>query len=344
MLRRPIVFGHEIAIEGDDLDLYVRDLPDGEPFSDDVLSFLGSLDNGHDPLTVLDVGANVGVHSIGLASRGSHVHVVAVEANPRTGALLRANVERNGACRVRVVDRAAGEEPGTLVFCDNQDFAAGSMPLLGAPTEFVDFLRAEGATRRAVIEVAATPLDDLVAELGLTTVDVIKIDVEGHDIRVIRGAQRILDRFRPVVVMEFATLAISLHAGLLPSGVLHEVRTRFRDVYVVREGGFLSPIADDAAAIAFLHDNAVGTPVQDLVCVPEGCALAEVVRRRVVERPPPTRTDRIRELEEKLRQERAARERLAEELDEARRHARNLEQTVSWRVTRPLRAIRRRLG
>jgi FkbM family methyltransferase len=342
VLRTPLLFGNKIAIEGDDHDTYLQELPDGDTFHDGVLELLGSLVEAKGSASIIDVGANVGVHSLGLASLGSHVKIVAVEANPRTAGWLQKNADRNGSAQVQVVQRAISDEPGSLSFCDNQEFAAGSMPLAGAPAEFVEFLNS-GDDSHQVIEVPAVRLDDLVDELGLDALDVLKIDVEGHDIRVIRGAGGTIERFKPVVIMEFATLAISLHAGMLPSDVLREVRGLFQDVYVVQEGVRLNKISTDADAIGFLEGNAVRSPVQDLVCVPAGCSLADAVAARVTTAPGRTRDDHVWDLGEELRQARADLAQVTAERDEARKHAAALEHTLSWRVTAPLRLAKRQI-
>jgi FkbM family methyltransferase len=343
VLRTPLLWGNKIAIEGDDTDAYLLELPDGDTFHDGVLELLGALVSAKGSASIIDVGANVGVHSLGLASLGSHVKVVAVEANPRTAGWLQKNADRNGCSQVQVVQRAISDAPGSLSFCDNHEFAAGSMPLEGAPAEFVEFLNNRSDTTHEVIEVPAVRLDDLVTELGLDAVDILKIDVEGHDIRVVRGALETIERFKPVVIMEFATLAISLHAGMLPSDVLREVRGLFQDVYVVQDGGMLNHIDNDADAIGFLEGNAVRSPVQDLVCVPAGCDLADVVAQRVTTSPGRTRDDHVYDLGQELRDARNALSQVTAERDEARQHAANLERTVSWRVTAPLRVAKRQV-
>jgi FkbM family methyltransferase len=348
VLRTPLLWGNEITIEGDDSDAYLRELPDHAPFHDGVLELLAGLMSGRSSASLIDVGANVGIHSLGLASLGPQVQVVAVEANPRTAGWLEKNAKRNNCDRVTVVQRAISDEPGSLSFCDNHEFAAGSMPLAGAPEEFIDFLKGRSDATHEVIEVPAVRLDDLVADLGLTSLDILKIDVEGHDIRVVRGARETIERFKPVVVMEFATLAISLHAGMLPSDVLREVRDQFERVYVVQENGKLHRINSDADAIGFLEGNAVRSPVQDLVCVPAGSPLADAVEALVTDEPARTRDDHLWDLQKELQhavgrvgelEQRV--EELSAERDDVRRHATQLEQTLSWRVTRPLRSVRR---
>ena len=49
----------------------------------------------------------------------------------------------------------------------------------------------------AVVEVPAVPIDDVVDELGLETVDFIKMDIEGAERHALAGARRTLERFAP---------------------------------------------------------------------------------------------------------------------------------------------------
>jgi hypothetical protein len=61
---------------------------------------------------------------------------------------------------------------------------------------------AQGGTVAAEFRVRARPLDSIVLDDGVQRVDVIKVDVEGAETLVLRGAQWTLDRFHPVVVVE----------------------------------------------------------------------------------------------------------------------------------------------
>jgi hypothetical protein len=50
--------------------------------------------------------------------------------------------------------------------------------------------------------VEATTIDETVQRLGLSRIDVIKVDVEGADFEVVRGARRTIEQLRPMVLME----------------------------------------------------------------------------------------------------------------------------------------------
>ena len=126
--------------------------------------------------TVVDVGANIGVLSL-LASRlvGSSGCVVAIEAHPRTYRALMSNLERNHAKNVNAVNLAVGQEQGTVRFSDRLDD---------------DWNKVDGDA--GTLEVEAKPLDAVCESLA--HVHVLKIDVEGFELYVLKGADQVLAR------------------------------------------------------------------------------------------------------------------------------------------------------
>jgi FkbM family methyltransferase len=129
---------------------------------------------------MVDVGANVGFHAVFAAQLGARV--VAVEPVPWTLDLLRANVWRHGA-DVEIVPAAASDGLGPVRLEMDAAHRSGAQ------------ISGSG------IEVRAATLDDLVPE---GEVDVLKLDVEGAEPLVLRGATAILAR-SPVLaaVVEF---------------------------------------------------------------------------------------------------------------------------------------------
>jgi len=133
----------------------------------------------------LDVGANLGYFSM-LAAGAAHA-VFAVEPQERMAALVRANAELNGYANVHVVGAAAGAAPGFV-----------TMPAEGRPGTAVDSV-ADG------FRVPMIRLDDYFA----TDVapDVVKIDVEGCELAVLRGATALLARGPHLVIELHRTMA-----------------------------------------------------------------------------------------------------------------------------------------
>jgi FkbM family methyltransferase len=135
---------------------------------------------------VIDIGANIGNHALFLARKSSVVH--AFEPNPTALRRLRRHIEINGVQNVVVHPVGLGEHDGTATYCE----PAGN---LGAGS----FVRGEGVKKELSIRNA----DEAVADLGLTRVDFVKVDVEGMEESVFRGLQQTIHRFRPLIDFEF---------------------------------------------------------------------------------------------------------------------------------------------
>ncbi|WP_209011924.1 FkbM family methyltransferase [Roseibium aggregatum] len=144
-------------------------------------------------ITFVDVGANIGSYTLFAASRGAQV--LAVEANPETARKLAFNIKANGLDQVKLAGVAIGETEGTLSLWlepSNCGFA----------TLVEDLTTGEWAGDWSPKEVAVRPLADVLAEQGLDKVDVLKVDVEGFEDRVVLPFLRNTDRSAwPRVIM-----------------------------------------------------------------------------------------------------------------------------------------------
>jgi len=132
--------------------------------------------------TVLDVGANIGNHTLYFASVCQAAKCISFEPNPHPAAILRRNVELNALHNVEFRQCAISDLPGAL------SFGRYSAKNIGA-TSYEDDIT--GA-------IPAHPVDDLINE----AVHFIKIDVEGMAIRVLHGARRTLSTCRPGLMIE----------------------------------------------------------------------------------------------------------------------------------------------
>lgn len=130
--------------------------------------------------TAADVGANVGIYTLFLAKcvgAGGRVH--ACEPDPANLVLLKRQVERNQLSQVQLVEAAVGDRVGVARFAAGQD-TVGHLATGPGP---------------GTIEVPLTTLDAVYPEAGPVFV---KVDVEGFELDVVRGAQRLMARGRPL--------------------------------------------------------------------------------------------------------------------------------------------------
>ncbi len=138
---------------------------------------------------VIDGGANIGLFSLlAAATVGPSGRVIACEPSPRTMALLNANANLNGFDVIERHEVALSDQPGTASFVvfDNASGLASFAP---------------GLDGGKVIEVNTATLDDLTARLS-APVAVLKLDVEGAEVKALRGARSMLGRDLPLVLLE----------------------------------------------------------------------------------------------------------------------------------------------
>jgi FkbM family methyltransferase len=149
---------------------------------------------------VVEVGANLGTHTVPLAKAVPGGKVIALEAQRVIFQLLCANAALNGLTNVTALHRAASNQTGMLML-PSCDYASpwnyGSFSLGGGFSTEGDFT---GET--AVEKVAVTRLDDLLPGLDLERLDLLKIDAEAHEREILEGAAATIAKYRPVIFVE----------------------------------------------------------------------------------------------------------------------------------------------
>jgi FkbM family methyltransferase len=130
----------------------------------------------------IDVGASVGLHTLALArSVGAGGRLFAFEAEPRLERHLRRTLSANGLHQVSLHMLAAGDKNSKATFHVAKTIGHSSLYALESDDQ-----------EREAVEVEIRRLDDVIAKDVL--VDVIKIDVEGAELDVLKGAEQILQR------------------------------------------------------------------------------------------------------------------------------------------------------
>jgi FkbM family methyltransferase len=141
----------------------------------------------------VDVGAFIGTHSLYFALFCGAHQVIAYEADPHTFAALKSNVRTNGVeAIVTCINKALGaqEGMGSVVRWDQSNTSA-------------NYVRFSSANNRDQVEVVR--LDDEVSARNAAPVQLIKIDVEGAEVTVLKGAREVIDRSRPLLCVEMLT-------------------------------------------------------------------------------------------------------------------------------------------
>jgi FkbM family methyltransferase len=171
----------------------------------DILQFLK--DHVLDPVAskdqvALDVGANIGNHSMVLAD--IFKAVISFEPNPITNAILHLNLDLNGIENVDVRPLALSSHSGReLLHFGAANLGAAHLGSVGKSE----------AGRTAEVELAVG--DEVLADIG--PIGFVKIDVEGAELGVLSGLQETLRRDQPIIVLEQLPGEIDGATGSSPS-------------------------------------------------------------------------------------------------------------------------------
>lgn len=174
---------------------------------------------------VLDIGANIGDHTIAYSDWvGSRGKVFAFECGYEANACLRNNMR--GRENVVVLDMALWSSEGWLNFNqDNKNFGAS----------FV--------TKSDVVAhdspIKCFPLDSF----KINQIDFMKIDAEGSETEILRGAEIMIGRFKPIICMEVNGFALK-RAGSSEEELLNLIKSFGYDYYII-QGQRIQPNASE---------------------------------------------------------------------------------------------------
>ena len=178
-------------IENVSFDIYVNGI-----FEEETLHFLGKMipDGG----VFLDLGANIGAITIPLSRKRKDIRVVCVEASPHVFDYLEKNLTQNRLTEIYRMNAALyiADNLELDFFSPDEKFGKGSLsPVFTTHPQKVTTIR----------------VDTLVRKLDLPRVDMIKVDVEGYEYHVFKGAETLLTgNDSPDIFFEFVDWAEDL--------------------------------------------------------------------------------------------------------------------------------------
>ncbi len=175
--------GIPVSLEGFDGDHITRVIKRTHDFFEaEILKSVGDLDPTG---AIVDVGAFIGNHSVYFGLFTDASEVIAIEPNPVALPLLETNIDLNGlSSKVQMINCAVGAEEGIVGMREGRRFNRG---------------------RTVVVEGSDTKLRTLDDIVGDTEVSVLKVDVEGYEAKVFKGASELLSQQAPVVYAEART-------------------------------------------------------------------------------------------------------------------------------------------
>jgi FkbM family methyltransferase len=143
-------------------------------------------------MQVLDMGAHVGYFSLlfsVLAGPAGQVHTI--EPNPENLKKIRSMIEINKLQNIRVFPFAASDQAGEVQFVTERTGQMGHMATLSSEN------------RASAVTVRAVRMDDLAGDGGIDRIDLIKMDVEGAELKALTGMTGLIGRCHPTIICEW---------------------------------------------------------------------------------------------------------------------------------------------
>jgi len=183
---------------------------------------------------VVDIGAHIGYYSL-MSARivGNGGKVYAFEPDPENLRLLLKNIRLNGFSHIIYpVRKAISDVSGvTKLFLSSEDTGSHSISVSNRGKQHV--------------EVRTITLDEFFATLGNYEVDIIKMDIEGAEMKALLGMDKVLRNNNDLVIF----------SEFWPYGIAHSGHSPRRFLKIIKEYGFLIYIIDDEQGRIRRADN-----------------------------------------------------------------------------------------
>lgn len=158
-------------------------------FRDPALQTLFSMCKVH--FNVLDIGTNVGFTVLKLANAAWRGKVIGFEPDPTTFSHCSHNLSLNKGTNATIMNLALGSSDAELWLEVRSPGNLGGNRIIPAAEE-----------RNGVARVPVRRLDSIFADLGMERLDLVKIDVEGYELQTLKGAEKTLRKFNPILFIE----------------------------------------------------------------------------------------------------------------------------------------------
>jgi len=155
-------------------------------FEHDYLLVISSLLN--QPKCIIDVGANIGNHTLYFSKYWKEAKIYAFEPVSFIFNLLQRNIQLNNLSNTHCFNAAVGDREGV-----------GRVAYNGQSEHNL------GATRVDYCDTGEIPfltLDEFILEHNVQTIDLIKIDVEGFELKVLNGMKQLINQYNPYIWVE----------------------------------------------------------------------------------------------------------------------------------------------
>lgn len=145
---------------------------------------------------LLDIGTNIGLISINLLSKLPNLTIYGFEPTTVAYKSLSVTIFANQLEKILILsNKAVDSTSGEITFYQHSEEDSSG-------DGFIDTKRSNSSSKEVIVETIA--LDEWWVENNKPKIDVIKIDIEGGELRAFRGANKLIDEIRPIIFMEIS--------------------------------------------------------------------------------------------------------------------------------------------
>lgn len=163
--------------------IYLYDIPEANTFNQ-----IKRICKVKDVKTIIDCGGNIGLYSLNLAKIYPNASIHAFEPLDFNFQIFRKNIKLNNFENISLNKKGVGEEKGAFEIKFGNKKSGASI--------YVDEFNSDGKE-----EIQVLKLDDYCIENNIESIDILKIDVEGGELKVLKGAQNILSNSKKCLVI-----------------------------------------------------------------------------------------------------------------------------------------------
>jgi FkbM family methyltransferase len=187
--------------------------------------------SGKDDEVIIDLGANEGFYTLKVKENSPKAKVIAVEPNPEAFKVLKRNVKLNNLKNVSLVNKAITSRDGKVRFEIEEGVTEiGGLKVVGK-RKWLD------KKMLKKIVVGSLTLESLCKKCKVNKIDLLKIDVEGAELEILKSSKNVLNNVKKVVVEYHSeNLRRQIRKFMIKIGfvVVFEEKKACDDIYFVR--------------------------------------------------------------------------------------------------------------
>lgn len=200
---------------------------------------------------ILDVGANIGALSVFFSKISHKGRVISFEPGRENFSFLGKNIQHNNCGNVSIINAGVSDYNGKAIFNYVSSVAGCS------------FISTSGVEEGLQEEVDIITLDSFLGELDIPAIDLIKLDVEGGELKVLKGAVESIVRYRPKLLVEWNPETMHRFYDTEAKDLYDFISDRWSNIFLISSDGKPVKIDGYAELTSFVEK---GKGWEDLLC------------------------------------------------------------------------------